>query len=178
MNYIVFDLEATCWEQHDRSDNEIIEIGALKISDQLEIVSEFQTFVKPLKYPILSDFCKKLTTIRQEEVDNAPHFYEVIPAFKAWIGEEYQLCSWGYYDQRQLVADCQLSNLDHQWTRHHISIKHQHGRIRQLKRPLGMMRALQLEGMQATGTHHCGIDDARNIAKIFIKCFPGFVFSS
>ena len=52
MNYIVFDLEATCWDQYDRSDNETIEIGALKISKNKEVISEFQKFIKPLKYPL------------------------------------------------------------------------------------------------------------------------------
>jgi 3'-5' exoribonuclease 1 len=63
MNYIIFDLEATCWEGWDKSRNETIEIGAVKISDEREIISEFSSFIKPLKHFILSDFCKSLTSI-------------------------------------------------------------------------------------------------------------------
>ncbi|MFN8888672.1 MAG: exonuclease domain-containing protein, partial [Cyclobacteriaceae bacterium] len=74
MNYIIFDLEATCWEGFDKSQNETIEIGALKVNDNREIVSEFSSFIKPLKNPILSDFCKQLTSIQQEDVDQAQHF--------------------------------------------------------------------------------------------------------
>ncbi|WP_375377881.1 exonuclease domain-containing protein [Paenibacillus sp. MZ04-78.2] len=46
MNYIVLDLEATCWENDRTKQNEIIEIGAVKINDKLKIVDEFQTFIK------------------------------------------------------------------------------------------------------------------------------------
>ena len=81
MTYIIFDLEATCWEQYDKSDNETIEIGAVKINDKFEIESDFEQFIKPIRYPKLSDFCKKLTTIKQSDVDNAPFFYEAKKKF-------------------------------------------------------------------------------------------------
>jgi 3'-5' exoribonuclease 1 len=96
MNYIVFDLEATCWEGVDVGQNEIIEIGAVKINDQKQIISEFEKFVKPLKHPILSDFCISLTSITQEDVNNAEYFNTVAEEFKDWIGygaENYILCS-------------------------------------------------------------------------------------
>tara|TARA_B110000211_G_C14076989_1_gene552569 strand:+ start:193 stop:360 length:168 start_codon:yes stop_codon:yes gene_type:complete len=51
-----------------------------------------------------------------------------------------------------------------------MSIKHQHGEITN-KKPMGMGRALKAEGFRLDGTHHRGIDDARNIVKIFLKYF-------
>lgn len=179
MNYIVFDLEATCWEGADKGQNEIIEIGAVKINDKKRIVSEFERFVKPLKHPILSDFCKNLTSITQEHVNSAFYFDRVAEEFKAWIGhgkEEYILCSWGLYDKKQFESDCKLFGLDAGWVKHHVNLKQQHGQIRKLRRAIGMKNALQLEGISLEGTHHRGIDDARNIAKIFLKYFDRWSF--
>jgi inhibitor of KinA sporulation pathway (predicted exonuclease) len=178
MNYIVFDLEATCWEKRGEKENEIIEIGAVMINGEKKIVSEFEQFVKPLKNPALSDFCKKLTTIKQSDVDRAPHFNEAIERFKQWINieEEYILCSWGFYDRKQLKSDSALHNLDHTWVNKHISVKHQYAKIKSLRRPIGMNTALSGEGMSLDGTHHRGIDDARNIAKVFIKYFEEWDF--
>ena len=170
MRYIVFDLEATCWRQHDRSDNETIEIGAVRCDDAGAVVDEFCQFVRPLRHPRLSDFCRQLTSIRQADVDAAPLFHEAIERFKAWIGvgaHPYLLCSWGYYDRRQLEADCALHHLDSAWVARHISLKHQHAELAGLRRALGMARALEHEGLPLEGTHHRGIDDARNIAKVF-----------
>lgn len=96
MNYIIFDLEATCWENDRTKQNEIIEIGAVKLNENLAVIGEFQTFIKPKLNPILSDFCKKLTSISQEEVDQAPSFGKAISHFQNWIGSEYHLCSWGF----------------------------------------------------------------------------------
>jgi inhibitor of KinA sporulation pathway (predicted exonuclease) len=178
MNYIIFDLEATCWEQWDRSDNETIEIGAVLIRDK-EIVSSFEQFVRPIKYPILSDFCKGLTSIRQEDVDQATYFYDVIQDFRKWIAyqdDDYLLCSWGFYDRKQLESDCQLNRIETDWLASHISLKHQYQEIRQLKRAVGMKGALAIEGIPLEGRHHRGIDDARNIAKIFLKYYDRWTF--
>ena len=178
MNYIIFDLEATCWEGWDKSQNETIEIGAVKITNG-EIISEFSSFVKPLKHPVLSALCKQLTTIEQANIDSAPRFDEAIEDFKRWIEVErapYKLCSWGFYDRKQLESDSKIFGLDENWLTHHISLKHQHGNFRKLPRALGMKNALEYEGLPLSGTHHRGIDDARNISKIFIKYFDQWIF--
>ncbi|MFT5820008.1 MAG: 3'-5' exoribonuclease 1 [Crocinitomix sp.] len=179
MNYIVFDLEATCWDQYDKSPNETIEIGAVLVNDQKEIVSEFMTFVKPIKYPKLSDFCTELTSIQQSDVENAPYFNAAIEDFKKWCAfgdQEYVLCSWGFYDKKQFESDSEVHGLSSDWVNNHISIKHQYGKFKKLKRAVGMQKALKLEGFKLDGTHHRGIDDARNIAKIFIKYFDEWKF--
>lgn len=173
MKYIVLDLEATCWEKKPKGmQNEIIEIGALAINEQGEILGEFAEFIRPRLHPELSPFCTQLTSITQAEVDAAQSFPQVIQAFWDWINieeETYWLGSWGYYDRKQFEKDCILHELDTQWLEPHLSIKHQYQKIKALRKPVGMARALQLEGLDLVGTHHRGIDDARNISKIFLQ---------
>ncbi len=171
--YIIVDLEATCWKTRQGNyTNEIIEIGAVMVNEKGESLSEFCEFIKPLKHPILSDFCKELTSISQAQVDEAAHFPEVLKAFQEWIGigeHEYVLCSWGFYDANQFRKDCQLWDLDLKWVEPHISVKHQYTVVKGLRRKMGMKRALAFEEIPLEGTHHRGIDDARNIAKIFVR---------
>ncbi|MEO1052768.1 MAG: 3'-5' exonuclease [Bacteroidota bacterium] len=174
MNFVVFDLEATCWQGKREGRNETIEIGAVLVNEHMQIVSEFEQFVKPVTNPILSDFCIELTSIQQSDVDSAPDFKEAINYFKEWFGypdEDHLLCSWGFYDRKQLESDCGLHGLDTQWIEQHISLKHQYTQIAGLRRHVGMKGALYREGFDLEGTHHRGIDDARNIAKIFVKYF-------
>lgn len=179
MNYVILDLEATCWEGWNKSQNETIEIGAVLVSEEKIITSKFVQFIKPLKHPILSEFCKELTSIQQADVDNAPYFSEAISRFKEWFGygeKDYFLCSWGFYDKKQFESDCQIHGLESNWVQPHISLKHQYAKFKNLKRAIGMKRALEQEGLTLEGTHHRGIDDARNIAKIFIKYFEQWDF--
>ncbi|MCP4520463.1 MAG: exonuclease domain-containing protein [Cytophagales bacterium] len=173
MNYIIVDLEATCWNPKGNHQNEIIEIGAVMVDEDQDIISEFELFVKPTLNPILSDFCTELTSITQKDVDNAPLFPEAIQRFRTWIGtEEYLLCSWGHYDKIQFKNDCKLHRLGAGWLDEHISLKHQYAELANLRRGgIGMKKALEREGFSLEGTHHRGIDDARNITKIFLKYF-------
>lgn len=181
MNYIIFDLEATCWKQRDNSPNETIEIGAVMIDEKRQVVGEFEKFIQPIKHPRLSDFCMELTSIRQEDVDNAAYFNEVIEDFQDWIQQgdnDYLLCSWGFYDRKQFESDSQIYGLDTAWLEKHISLKHEYARINSLRRAIGMKRALIRDGITLEGTHHRGIDDARNISKIFIRHFDDWSFNA
>ena len=178
MKYIIVDLEATCWEER-KGQNEIIEIGAVMVDESGTIISEFEQFVKPILNPILSDFCTQLTSITQEQVDNAPNFPEAVQLFRDWIGvgkDDYLLCSWGFYDRSQFAHDCKIHGIDKDWLKKHISVKHQHASLKGRAKGFGMKRALEEEGFALDGTHHRGIDDARNIAKIFLKYFREWKF--
>ncbi len=181
MNYIIVDLEATCWnEKHHTRKSEIIEIGAICVNEKKEILGEFQIFVKPNLHVELSDFCKQLTSITQEMVDNAPTFPVALEQFQTWIysfGKDYVLGSWGFYDKGQFEKDCLLHQLDTNWLKNHINIKFQHAIIRNLPKGIGMKQAIEHEKLVLDGTHHRGIDDARNIAKIFIKLFEKWDYS-
>lgn len=179
MNYIIVDLEATCWDQRGlKRQNEIIEIGAVKVNEHGEIESEFNAFVKPHLFPELSDFCTELTSITQQDVDVAKPFAQVLTDFLEWINvdQPYWVCSWGLYDKNQFKKDCQLHSLSEEWIKNHISIKHQYTDIKNLKRHTGMKGALWMENLELDGTHHRGIDDARNITKIFLKHLNNWKF--
>ncbi|MBL6448482.1 exonuclease domain-containing protein [Fulvivirga sp. 29W222] len=173
MNYIIFDLESTCWKEKSGRIREIIEIGAVKVDSDRSIISEFNTFIKPVINPRLSAFCQELTSISQDDIDQAEMFPQVISDFQTWVDLEipYVLCSWGFYDRTQLKADCSLHDVNALWVDSHISLKHQFAEMKKLKRPIGMKAALTHEEIKFSGTHHRGIDDARNITQIFLKNF-------
>jgi inhibitor of KinA sporulation pathway (predicted exonuclease) len=164
---IIVDLEATCSENRDIV-NEIIEIGAVKIENG-KITSTFNSFIRPILNPILTDFCKNLTTINQSDVDNARKFPEVLKDFKAWIGtDDFILMSWGFYDKNQFAKDCNLHRLSSSWIKEHKNIKLLFSDKTGCK-PCGMEKALNILHIPLEGTHHRGIDDAKNIAKIYLK---------
>jgi len=174
LNFIVFDLEATCWE--DKRHNhvqEIIEIGALKMNHFGDEIGRFSQFIKPVLFPTLSPFCKKLTSITQKDVEKADEFLTVIEDFQDWIGlfdnEDYLLCSWGFFDRKQLIHDCELHKTEGNWANQHISLKHQFNDYKGNRKPIGLNKAIRTEGFEFTGTPHRGIDDAVNLAKIFVK---------
>lgn len=169
--YLIVDVEATCANDGSvpRNQMEIIEIGAVMLNARsLKIESEFQTFVKPILHSQLTEFCKSLTSITQVNVDQAPLFPEAIKSFQAWFYPfgSYLFCSWGNYDKNQFLQDCHLHNIDYPFSGSHLNLKQAFSENQGITKKLGMREALDKLGLNLEGTHHRGIDDARNMARI------------
>lgn len=173
MRYIIYDLEATCWRgRPPKGVTEVIEIGAYMIDRYGEVIGTFDKFILPTVNPVLSGFCKELTSISQKDIDLADEYPVVIEEFKEWIGvdtEEYFLCSWGKFDKTILINNCHHHNIDDSWVDNHLNIKKQYGRLLNGGHEPGLRRTVEKEGFEFTGIQHRAIADAENLAKIFIK---------
>ena len=175
MNYIVFDLELTCWAG-DRAGRtqEIIEIGAYKISPYGTLKSKFSKFVKPLQYPSLSPYCTQLTNISQDMINQAKPFKNVFEDFYEWAEfdlEPYQLIAWGDKDLQYLSAECKANKLETDWLKPYNDLKTQYQKIKKLYEPKGLKHAIESEGFEFEGIQHRAIDDAYNLGRIFMKYF-------
>lgn len=173
MQFVVFDLEATCWDGNMMGrEQEVIEIGALSIDMYGDKNGEFKRLVRPVANPNLSHYCTKLTGITQDDVNTARSFGQVGQQFEDWIydiDEEYLLCSWGDKDLEFLQSDCRRHKLDTDWLEHYIDLKAQYHKIKRIQRKKGLKRVLQAEGFEFEGSHHRAFDDALNLSNIFIK---------
>lgn len=174
MNFIVYDVEATCWEgKPPNLVQEIIEIGAVSLSEFGEVQGSFNRLIRPVLHPNLSLFCRQLTTIDQISINRARPFVEVVEDFQDWIGvydgDEYLLCSWGTFDQKILKQDCILHQMDWEWTEQHINVRKQYHDLKKWKTYKGLKKVVEVEGFEFTGVYHRGLSDAENLAKIFIK---------
>ena len=169
MQTVVFDLEATCWEGGSTlEEQEIIEIGAVRLDSGFEIADEFSELVRPVIRPILSDFCMQLTGIMQQDVDTASEFRIVGRRFLEWIGQKQCTpVSWGAYDLRHLELECRRHDviLPSYFGNAHINLKGLFAKKSKI-RQCGMKAALKILRLDFEGMHHRGLDDARNIAKI------------
>jgi len=172
MNFIIFDLEATCWDQVALKNRpqEIIEIGAVSLNNFGEIQDSFSSLIKPKLYPDLSPFCQNLTQITSQETNKAANFPVVLEKFLDWIDieEDYLLCSWGHFDKKMLVQDCKLHDISSEWTEYHINLKRQYLDFKNFKKPVGLKHALELDGYEFEGNQHRALTDAQNLAVLFI----------
>ena len=171
--YVVFDLEATCWQRgREPAPSEIIEIGAVKIEvgdGTVHPAEEFQTFVRPFMAPRLSDFCSELTTIRQEDVDGAPGFPAALAAFHGWAAGSgaFTLAAWGNYDGAQLGRDCARHGVENPFQEiPYVNVKVAFAAHLKRSRAMGLGGALRKLGLRPEGTAHRAIDDARSVVRI------------
>ena len=131
MNYIVLDLE---WNQPvsknisvykkigDRLKFEIIQIGAVKMNENYEIVDEFNVFVKPKYYRKMHSKVKKLTGIDFNKVDGMC-FDCAIDKFKKWCGDNFVFLIWGNDDISVLNENLKFINLSTEWTKKYYNLQ-------------------------------------------------------
>jgi len=127
-------------------------------------------FVKPVLFPVLSEFCKTLTTITQEQVDQGISLPQACQELQTLVCRTDALfCSWGYYDRKMFQQSCSRFGLPYPFSDRHVSLKHAHRDYYGYGKKMGMKQALSYHGLKLDGVHHRGIDDARNIAKIVTR---------
>lgn len=176
--WLVIDLEATTEEGGwPVTDMEIIEIGASLVNAEGREVDHFQRFVRPLRRPHLTSFCKQLTHITQANVDAAAPLVTVWPLFERWLGAHQPRlagwASWGDYDRRQLEQDWQQHQLTSLLSSvPHLNLKQRFAKARKLQKPVSLNTALQLAGLSFQGQQHRALEDARNSARLLPLVLP------
>lgn len=118
MNYIVLDLE---WNQSNTGKEkevnvlpfEIIEIGAIKLSNDYRMVGEFSELVRPQVYHEMHNITSKLIHMQIEELQRGKPFVEVMERFLTWCGEEdYMFCTWGPLDLTELQRNMEFYKME------------------------------------------------------------------
>ena len=126
MNYIVLDMEWNQpWPGSPSSKKvlpvqirgEIIQIGAVRVTEDQQVADEFQVLIKPKYYRHLNRRVSKLTGIKEAQLkeDGVP-FPTAMQQFKAWCGEDIIFLTWGFDDIAILRENLQLFGLETDWT--------------------------------------------------------------
>lgn len=171
MNYIIFDIEATCDIERDFP-METIEIGGVKLNKFGDIIDSFSKLVKP-SYSYITSYCTDLTGITGQLVSNAYYFPKVINDFKEFIGDEdHILYSWGDYDRRQLLKDCKYHNIDSSFLERHKNMKEFYTETTGV-RAKGLKKAINFMGIDFQGDRHRAYPDALATSKIFKRLLKG-----
>lgn len=121
MTYIVLDFEFnqaydfdsnTKGESNPKCRFEIMQIGAVKLNDNFEMVGSFNELIKPQIYKRIHPHVKKITGFDDSDFINCKNFVEVYNDFKEFIGEGSPLlCVWGNSDIRALYRNLTYYNL-------------------------------------------------------------------
>lgn len=126
MNYIVLDME---WNQpwpgspSSRKPlpvqirGEIIQLGAVRVTEDQQVADEFQVMVKPKYYRHLNRRVSKLTGIKESRLkEEGVSFPYAMEQFRSWCGEDIVFLTWGFDDIGILRENLQLHGLDSDWT--------------------------------------------------------------
>ena len=126
MNYIVLDMEWNQpWPGSPSSKKvlpvairgEIIQIGAVRVTEDQQVTDEFQILIKPKYYRHLNRRVSKLTGIKEARLrEEGVGFAEAMESFRAWCGDDIVFLTWGFDDIGILRENLQLFELPVDWT--------------------------------------------------------------
>jgi inhibitor of KinA sporulation pathway (predicted exonuclease) len=85
--------------------NEIIEIGAVKLNEELEVVDTYSELIKPVVSKKLRTRIKDLTHITNEDISGGIPFKDAIIKLEKWIGEDAVVMTWGDTDVRTMLSN-------------------------------------------------------------------------
>jgi inhibitor of KinA sporulation pathway (predicted exonuclease) len=166
MNYIVIDLEFNGRKHYDIYPMEVIELGAVKLNEKLEIIDTFQSYIKP-KYKV-NRFALQFCGITEETLmKKGRPFVDVIPEFIDFCGNDYKMLAWGCSDFFSLFVDCKVNAIPDAWL---------HDRLLDMSKSFegGLQQALQTHELNSLGQHHSALDDALNAVQL-LKLKPDIV---
>ncbi|WP_108805208.1 3'-5' exonuclease [Aquimarina sp. Aq107] len=171
---IIIDLEATCWNGPIPKGqiHEIIEIGICLLNTETGEISENDgILIKPERSEV-SPFCTELTTITQDLLDKEGiSFTEACKIVRnKYQGHQRTWASYGQYDLNMMKKQCSFREIEYPLSQNHINVKELFIKTKDLQKKVGMNGALEILNIPLEGTHHRGIDDAKNIAKILNWC--------
>lgn len=109
MNYVILDLEfnGTYSKKRHKFFNEIIEFGAVKLDEKLNIIDTFSSLVTPQISKKLNRHVSDLTRITYEELSDSHNtFTHVLSVFKKFCSGAV-LLTWGTSDVLVLMENCQ-----------------------------------------------------------------------
>lgn len=184
MNYIIFDLEfnqvyESKKENHIISNEkcpfEIIQIGAIKLNENLEITKTFDKLIKPHIYKKLNPFVENLTGITINELNLSKSFKDIYEEFITFIKEDKNiLCVWGLADIKELFRNIKYHNLDTSIIpKEYINLQQYASKY--LKCPkgthIGLSKAVNLLNIPINSNFHNAFADAYYTAEVFKKIY-------
>lgn len=170
----IIDLEATCWNGPvpEGQVNEIIEIGICQLDVTTGEISKNKGILIQPQRSEVSPFCTELTTLTQELLDQEGISFEDACELlrDEYQGHQYSWASYGQYDLNMLKRQCSYRNIEYPLSSEHFNVKTLFYETKGLRKKVGMAGALKILDIPLEGTHHRGVDDAKNIAKIMHWC--------
>ncbi|KAJ4841598.1 hypothetical protein Tsubulata_045781 [Turnera subulata] len=172
--FVVIDFEATCDKEKNPHPQEIIEFPSVIVSSvtgQLEAC--FQTYVRPTCNQLLSDFCKDLTGIQQIQVDRGVTLSEALLRHDKWLEKKgikntnFAVVTWSNWDCRvMLESECRFKKIRkppyfNRWINLKVPFREIYGGAR-----CNLKEAVEMAGLAWQGRAHCGLDDAKNTARL------------
>lgn len=173
MNYIVLDLE---WNQPYSKKSmirspvylqgEIIQIGAVKLDEQFNLLDTFKIMVTPKYYRFMHKKVSRLTSISNEDLKYGFPFKQAVGFFKAWCPKDAVFLTWGGDDGKMLRTNLKLHKQPADWIPKIYDVQQIFSRqLATEPRQYSLMQAMEVVQEPAYSAHDA-LHDAMNTTRV------------
>ncbi len=177
MNYIILDMEWNQpWPGSPSSKKvlpvqirgEIIQIGAVRVTEDQQVADEFQVMIRPKYYRRLNRRVSKLTGIKESRLkEEGIPFAEAMEQFRSWCGEDIIFLTWGFDDITILRENLRLYELEENWTERWYNAQMIfNAQTDGSNAQKALKTAMEIFGIEATRPAHDALGDAYHTALI------------
>ena len=189
MNFGILDLEMTCDGRQEGTKfiddgrmkhykREIISVGFIVVDEKYNIKSNYKSFVKPAYNKILTDYCKNLTRIKQNEVDSGKKCDNAFRDIKK-ICERYsvkKIITFGNADKVGIISSIKFCKKAKEKVIYMyiilskiIDIQPKIIKIMNQKNVIGLMKIVELLKIKNNKSNHNALNDVLILRKICKK---------
>ncbi len=143
---------------------EVIEVGMIAVLDG-EIICEYSSYVKPIKFPVLTERCKSFLQISQENVDEGISFEQLVECLSEYAN--YTVITWGNMDLKVLNQNATKAKVVYPFKGRSRDFAVEYKKFFGNRNQTGLWKAVQEYGDKGTGKHHRALDDAFTTYNIF-----------
>ncbi|MEA4896525.1 MAG: 3'-5' exonuclease [Oscillospiraceae bacterium] len=179
MGYVVLDME---WNQAMSSQSavfnklpihlrgEIIQIGAVRLTDDFLPGEEFQIDVKPIYFKRMHYKVEKLTGFDKERLEGGESFKQAFSKFREWCGDNCTFLTWGSDDKGIMEQNIIIHDLDWDWIDKWVNLQVIYNIQTQAGRnQTGLLTAMEYFNIEQTRVAHDALGDAYNTALVCSK---------
>lgn len=146
---------------------EIIEAGAVLVENS-KVVEQFSSYVRPNRFPNLTERCRSFLNISQEQVNSGISFHDLAEKLKSMGGSiNCQVVTWGNMDMKVLQHNCLQASVLFPLPGKQIDLSMEYKRFFGDQNQTGLWKAVQEYGREGTGKHHRALDDALTTYHIY-----------
>ena len=161
-------------------DNEIIEIGAIKLDNYMKPLNEFKAYIKPSAIPVLNPKISEITSITEKDLESGLSFQEGIEKLSELIDEGDVICSWAKDDIIEIINNAvyyKYENLD--WLKNYLDLQEYSTKILGKKKSLSLKNALEDLKIKVDNSKlHDALNDSIYTAEVFKRIYNSWVLNN
>lgn len=189
MGYVILDLEfnnmrnitkyyANIYENNPglkdvKLENEIIEIGAVKLDKFMKNIGEYKSYIKPTIFKVMNPKVQHITGITEEELEGGASFEEAMEGLKQFVGDGDIICSWAKDDIAEIIENADIHEYtDINWLKDYLDIQEYCTKILAHKKSLSLKNALdELKIRVDESKLHDALNDAVYTAEVLKRLY-------